>query len=169
MAKSTDGMAWTNSTNNPFSGSGARSIAYGTIRQSKISTGTITTSTPSISELNMLVNGTGDTANVEIHKAPVLTSQVINTLSYIDCYNGVVNVESGSVDAMTSAIKLNIGFTGTLTPTLAGAMRGYIYEIIVFNTPVDTEKRHAVEGYLAWKWGIQGSLPTTHPYYIAPP
>jgi hypothetical protein len=26
-----------------------------------------------------------------------------------------------------------------------------------------------VEGYLAWKWGIQGNLPTTHPYKTAAP
>jgi hypothetical protein len=28
-----------------------------------------------------------------------------------------------------------------------------------------TTQRQQVEGYLAWKWGLNASLPTTHPYY----
>ena len=26
-----------------------------------------------------------------------------------------------------------------------------------------------MEGYLAWKWGVQGSLPANHPYKSAAP
>ena len=29
--------------------------------------------------------------------------------------------------------------------------------------------RYQAEGYLAWKWGLQGSLPSTHLYKNAPP
>jgi hypothetical protein len=116
----------------------------------------------------MGVNGFSTPATAEIHTKPVLTSQVINTLAYNDFYNGTTNI-SLTVRALTASTKLNIGFTGTLTPALAGAMRGYIYELIVFNTSVNTPTRQAIEGYLAWKWGIQSSLPTTHPYYLAPP
>ena len=29
-------------------------------------------------------------------------------------------------------------------------------------------EQQQVEGYLAWKWGVQASLPTTHPYYYQP-
>ena len=42
---------------------------------------------------------------------------------------------------------------------------GYIYEVIVYNTLLYSRARFAIEGYLAWKWGIQTLLPTTHPYY----
>lgn len=42
---------------------------------------------------------------------------------------------------------------------------GYIYEIIVYNTLVYAQARFAIEGYLAWKWGIQSFLPSTHPYF----
>ena len=43
---------------------------------------------------------------------------------------------------------------------------GYIGEIILFNKiSLNTQQRQQVEGYLAWKWGLQTSLPTTHPYY----
>ena len=36
---------------------------------------------------------------------------------------------------------------------------GYIYEIICYNSVLSTNQRQSVEGYLAWKWGIQSSLP----------
>lgn len=44
---------------------------------------------------------------------------------------------------------------------------GDLAEIIVFNLVLSTAQRQQVEGYLAWKWGIQASLPSTHPYKLA--
>jgi hypothetical protein len=44
-----------------------------------------------------------------------------------------------------------------------------LYEIIVYNSDVTNNQRQQVEGYLAWKWGLRSSLPTTHPYYNFPP
>ena len=46
---------------------------------------------------------------------------------------------------------------------------GTMYEVMVFNTTITTAQRQQVEGYLAWKWGLQGSLPPTHPYKSFPP
>lgn len=46
---------------------------------------------------------------------------------------------------------------------------GTMNEIIVLNQLPTTALRQQVEGYLAWKWGIQASLPATHPYRSAPP
>lgn len=37
-------------------------------------------------------------------------------------------------------------------------------ELIILPSVVDTETRQKIEGYLAWKWGLQNSLPTSHPY-----
>jgi len=42
-------------------------------------------------------------------------------------------------------------------------------EIIIYNTPLATPQRQQVEGYLAWKWGLQANLINTHPYYNGPP
>ena len=39
-------------------------------------------------------------------------------------------------------------------------------EYIMFNSEISISQRQAVEGYLAWKWGIQGSLGATHPNYL---
>jgi hypothetical protein len=46
---------------------------------------------------------------------------------------------------------------------------GNIGEIIVFNYDLSTLQRQQVEGYLAWKWGLQTKLPVNHPYrYFSP-
>ena len=41
---------------------------------------------------------------------------------------------------------------------------GYAMEIIFYNSLLNTTECQQVEGYLAWKWGLQGNLPPTHPY-----
>ena len=60
-------------------------------------------------------------------------------------------------------------FTLGASNASSGFLNGYIYEIIMFNTALTTTQRQQVEGYLAWKWGLQGSLPSSHPSYYAPP
>lgn len=32
-----------------------------------------------------------------------------------------------------------------------------------------TSDRQKIEGWIAWKWGVQTQLPATHPYYSSPP
>ena len=44
-----------------------------------------------------------------------------------------------------------------------------LHEVIVYDMPVSDALRQAVEGYLAWKWGMQDSLPATHPYAAGRP
>jgi Concanavalin A-like lectin/glucanases superfamily/Glycine rich protein len=46
---------------------------------------------------------------------------------------------------------------------------GYSCEFLIFSGSLTTTQRQQIEGYLAWKWGIQGSLPSTHPFYKASP
>ena len=40
----------------------------------------------------------------------------------------------------------------------------YIGEIVYYNRVLSTQERQQLEAYLAWKWGVQDSLPSTHPY-----
>lgn len=46
---------------------------------------------------------------------------------------------------------------------------GNLGEMLIFSRQLTTSERQKVEGYLAWKWGVQTSLPTNHPYYNARP
>lgn len=47
---------------------------------------------------------------------------------------------------------------------------GQIGEILIYNSVLSDLDRQRMEGYLAWKWGIPGNLPQTHPFKLfAPP
>jgi hypothetical protein len=46
---------------------------------------------------------------------------------------------------------------------------GDIAEVLVFNRVISTNDRQNIEGYLAWKWGLQATLPSDHTYKFAPP
>lgn len=46
---------------------------------------------------------------------------------------------------------------------------GSVKEIIIYTSTLNTSDVNKVEGYLAWKWGLVGSLPGGHPYKNAPP
>jgi hypothetical protein len=39
-----------------------------------------------------------------------------------------------------------------------------VYEVLIYNAALTTSQRQQVEGYLAWKWGLQNNLPSTHAY-----
>lgn len=86
--------------------------------------------------------------------------------------NGFAAYNNGSfVAGVTSsnstiqASTLTIGSFGGVAEFFAGS----IGEIIIAYTAHDTATRQKLEGYLAWKWGTQASLPVSHPYYSAPP
>ena len=42
-------------------------------------------------------------------------------------------------------------------------------ELILVPTVLGQAERQLIEGYLAWKWGLVGSLPSDHPYKNSPP
>jgi hypothetical protein len=46
---------------------------------------------------------------------------------------------------------------------------GYMAETVCFNRPLSVKERYLMEGYLAWKWGIQSTLPLEHPFRAAAP
>jgi hypothetical protein len=50
-----------------------------------------------------------------------------------------------------------------------GNINGGISEILMYNSALTTEQRQKVEGYLAWKWGLQANLPANHPWKRWPP
>jgi len=63
---------------------------------------------------------------------------------------------------------------GTSYLTISSAVNsrpfiGNVAEFIYFPGGLTTNQRQQIEGYLAWKWGLQASLINTHPYYSASP
>lgn len=51
----------------------------------------------------------------------------------------------------------------------ASRLDGYIAEVVVSSGLLTLSDRQKVEGYLAWKWGLESELPALHPYKSAPP
>ena len=51
----------------------------------------------------------------------------------------------------------------------ANMWNGDIVELITLTTALSTSDRQKLEGYLAWKWGVEIRLSTTHPYRYHPP
>lgn len=42
-------------------------------------------------------------------------------------------------------------------------------EAIVLHSTASVATRQTIEGYLAWKWGLEANLPSDHPYKLSPP
>jgi hypothetical protein len=42
-------------------------------------------------------------------------------------------------------------------------------EIVLYNVVLSTTNIQKIEGYLAWKWGLQANLPSGHPYKSSAP
>ena len=85
--------------------------------------------------------------------------------------NGVALSMTGSTMTLGTSKLLTIGGrAGNPGPPYADYLTGTIYEIIMFNVALTDPQRQYVEGYLMWKWGIQGNsyFPTSHPFYKFP-
>ena len=86
------------------------------------------------------------------------TTTVASTTSYV-YLNGTQGPSSTLTYSGSGTTQIGTATSGT-SPYI-----GYIYEILIYNTALTIAQRQAVEGYLAWKWGLQTNLPTTHPFY----
>lgn len=62
-----------------------------------------------------------------------------------------------------------VGSSGSFATHSYTQAFGAVYELVFvpYNSSLDTRQR--LEGYCAWKWGLQGLLPPGHPYQSAPP
>lgn len=115
--------------------------------------------------VNVVSSANVDTASFEIH-AGVFDYTNSNLYQYIN----------GTLDGSTTSFQTDGNTSNTDSANLyvghfnsATYFQGDIAEIIVIHSDASTATRQFIEGYLAWKWGIEGSLPSTHPYKLAPP
>jgi len=90
--------------------------------------------------------------------------------------NGTFNPSFGSstylnVYSIIGTVAPQAGGTSFLTLSSAFMSRffiGNIAEFLYYPGGVTSSQRQQIEGYLAWKWGLQASLPATHPYKNSP-
>ena len=86
-------------------------------------------------------------------------------------YNEYVNgstTSSLSVTGFSASDTASYVYIGT-RDNKGTTFNGYMCELIVYNQMIGLTAQQKIEGYLAWKWGIQASLPAGHPYKSARP
>ena len=74
----------------------------------------------------------------------------------------ISSVNTGNNVSASSSTPLGIGANESATYSMDGTFN--VYEILIYSSVLSTSQRQQVEGYLAWKWGLQSSLPSTHAY-----
>jgi hypothetical protein len=83
--------------------------------------------------------------------------------------NGVQIAGVGSGTYTPSALTGNFSINGRNPIDGHAGMTGEIGEFIFLTENPDTATRELIEGYLAWKWGLEGSLDSGHTYANAAP
>ena len=96
----------------------------------------------------------------------IYSCTITNTSIWNDYINGTISfsqyIASTYIDNST---RIGIG----LRSDYATWFRGSMSEILVYNQALPTQSRQLIEGYLAWKWNLASSLPSTHPYKLGMP
>jgi hypothetical protein len=60
-------------------------------------------------------------------------------------------------------------FIGAEVDGASRFLSGYVTEIVQIESRISTTDRQRLEGYLAWKWGLQANLVNNHPFKFSPP
>jgi hypothetical protein len=116
-----------------------------------------------VSQNVALVLGTG----TSLSTSTTYLLEFVNNGTTLTHYSNAASYASGSATSYSAGLTTGVG--GRLQAGVGGlveTMVGSIYEIVVFSSALSTTDRQQVEGYLATKWGLQGSLPSTHPYKL---
>ena len=108
------------------------------------------------------------------------TSTNVNTVGTMPQLYSVVNSANNYI-GMNGTARTPFGFdltaSGAYTTSStyrlfaidngAAYMGGTLAELIVIRANITATQRLQIEGYLAWKWGLQANLPAAHPFSTA--
>ena len=116
--------------------------------------------------------GNFTTASIPINTRFMTTTIYFSNGNFIFSFNG--NFPNGATT--NYATTTDTSNTNTLTKYYIGTNQligqtwnGLVNEIIIFNRTLIQSEYQQIEGYLAWKWGLQSNLPANHPYVLFPP
>ena len=87
---------------------------------------------------------------------------VFNGASSTASYQGTATAGNAGAN---NASGVSLGNSGGSSAPITGDMA----EAMMYSAALSDANRQKLEGYLAWKWGLQGSLPGGHPYKSAAP
>ena len=98
------------------------------------------------------------------YSTPFLFSSILdgtNNTPFLNGTQGTGSASSGNFGFNTFGLSASFGLN-------VQRNKGFIFEVIVFSSVLTSTQRQQIEGYLAWKWNLQSSLPSTHPYKSTP-
>jgi hypothetical protein len=107
-------------------------------------------------------------AGAVVNNTPFLAgvSRVSGSLTVsVNGVSGLAVANSGNASQVGTNVYIGQRAGGTSTT----AMGGNISEITVLPPSFTIDDVQHVEGYLAWKWGLEANLPAGHPYELAAP
>jgi len=113
------------------------------------------------------INAANDPASLSAYLTGVMVKDKNSTptITRNDIFNSLRNagiVESLGCPAFAFAPQIGLSAGGY-------QLAGLVSEVIVSVNDSSTVERQIIEGYLAWKWALEGSLPAGHPYKNLPP
>lgn len=117
------------------------------------------------SVFNTFLWASGEATRAGFIATPVIHVGVLAPSSITQSLNGNT---STAVIGTTPTVSTNYqvgGIGGTLL--LSNGSR--VSEVVILSSAASTDTRQKLEGYLAWKWGTEASLPVGHPYKNSPP
>jgi hypothetical protein len=114
--------------------------------------------------------------NLYLNNASVTSATTFSVNNRVTICEIVFNVSSGNTfvnGSTTTTFSAAAGTALTTSQTLVIGGNTTInmnyYELLFYSTTLTTTQRQQIEGYLAWKWGLQSNLPANHPYVLFPP
>ena len=101
--------------------------------------------------------------------APVLYfgTMTSGTSRFFESFSGGTNTTTTGTNSSTISLGSQLARVGKSDNN--EVCNSFIGEIIYYTAVLGTTQRQQVEGYLAWKWGLKASLPSSHPYKLFPP
>lgn len=95
-------------------------------------------------------------------------------LVYVTMASGrTIQAAKNGIQSLTTATPAGnesiITAIGNLPLGAGGQPWGTLQELVICSTTLGLADRQNLEGYLAWKWGLVSSLPSTHPFKLFPP
>ena len=124
------------------------------------------------SPIELAANGSGTTYSDGTNLNTTIYS-IVTTSNNANVYkngNSTVLINKNLAQNGNSVgILLGMGTANGSVYTSGSQFNGYIGEVIIFYSSLNTAQQQQLDGYLAWKWGLQGSLPSNHPYKNFPP
>lgn len=114
-------------------------------------------------------------AFVQIAGGAISAGQSAVSVHQLDAANALASVSTNGVNVQgawetagafsaTDSQSAWIGAVGGV-----GEFNGDLGEIVEVRATLADDERQKLEGYLAWKWGLQAQLPAGHPYRNLPP